>query len=471
MKRVLEFLGQGRVLLMLCMVGLLPASLLGQSSPVTFPTTDGIIGGCAPSGNGTGHLFCATSEPGGLSWEAPPGPATNPPGNGDTSGSTHFVSFTAPNAKNTNACSDFMNGDDITCFASVGTQTSCASSNNNTGTVICAVEGRVSASDADTHGHFTGAALYGVAFYPPPTSPTAHPNSLEGMTEQFVEADDLPNFFDSTSENVGVFAGLPSCTPGNNGQAICAVVVNGANPTSTQILGIELNGTSSTSFVGLPFGSSFTNDPSCTTFFGPNFDGVVADNNNFVAACGIESGNNLIGFAFDPGTGFSVPSSSSTPPLKLLTTGPFLGDPSCGAPDDGGNDVICAVVEGTASSNTLVAIAFNPVTQTLTGSSLNLGAAPSGSWTGGLSCATPNEPAGSRNTLLCAAVTSTNEVFGINFDPRVGASSIAKSTTSVFSQSSTLFAPSCIALAVDSNQISCGISTSTQSFGFNVPLP
>jgi hypothetical protein len=223
---------------------------------------------------------------------------------------------------------------------------------------------------------------------------------------------------------------------------------------------------SSTGLESLPFPLVATGNPNCTTLFT-----VAADNKNNVAACAIAEGNNMVGFAFDPGTGFSAPSSSSTAPLSILSTGPFLGNPNCATVFDGTGDVICAVVEGTATSNKLVAIAFNPVTQALAGSAQILGPSPSGNWTGNLSCTSPNEPTGdSHATVLCALTTSTNEVFGINFDPRTNTKS-PFSPSSVFTQSGTLGVPSCVTLAVDNNQISCGIATGSNSFAFNVAIP
>ncbi len=220
---------------------------------------------------------------------------------------------------------------------------------------------------------------------------------------------------------------------------ICAVLALeqiGFGSARTILVGIAFDprqpqGPGNPAVVNLPFGATFGSDPSCTIDQDPS---KTLNGGQPFAECAIVltaettvGGTNdaipvMFGVSFDPRSGFTKGGQAAT------STQPFTGNPSCTTPRDNataggtGTSVICAIGTGfgngfgTGTFNTLVAYAFNPVDRTDAPIEQSLGSAPSGVWTG-VGCASQNNLS-AHNRVVCAATTTTNAVFGVDFDPR-----------------------------------------------------
>jgi hypothetical protein len=259
---------------------------------------------------------------------------------------------------------------------------------------------------------------------------------------------------------------------------ICAVVLNEQSVSGTAqplLVGVAFDprvpqvAGSNPAIATLPYTFTYGSNPSCVgvadhSATNPQNGGAM------FAACGIVVMNSapwstatVFGIAFDPRSGYSRGG------LIINSSNPFIGDPSCATPRDGSTEVICAIGSGTFT--TLEAIGFDTVGRTTI--TQNLGAAPSGAgfWTG-VGCASPNST--QKNTILCAVTTSTNQTYGVLFDPRTAATPVF-SPGNVFSPpngAAIHAAPSCISLNIVNNQISCALVDSTkESWAFVVPLP
>lgn len=478
MKRIGDFCARKSVLQLLCVWGfVVPAGLSAQSA-INF-ATDGSISGCAADFNGTGHMVClelGNENATGVSWVTPgtPGATAGNPGvegQGTINAPLSLGSLVQP----ANGSSNFRSA-------------SCAPSAYGAGTINCITMalqiirqppptncGRPGQPSCPPPVITTDTLLQGVAFYPP------------GGTN-------------SGLRSLGVFSGTtsaPGCamTKLGNGQEICAIVANGQmegiafNPASTTTAMTTTAGPNSTGFVSLPFGSNFTGAPSCTI---GNKGGTI-NNGNTVAICAAVQNGELVGFAFDPRSGFN---STSTP--MPLISGPFSGNPSCATSQNNAAtgaagtspQVICSIIVGSGSSSTLQAIAFDPIGGTKTAPQ-NFGSGPSGStWTGGIGCSFNNDHSPNTNItfqtlthsneVVCAAVAreSTGDVvFGISLDPRAIPASRTGFTSVTLPSNAlggTLSSPSCLSLFVDTDQISCGAafasSASSAEIGFTVPL-
>jgi hypothetical protein len=448
MKRITDFGTRMRVLL-LCSFGLLPACLLGQNFQIAQFASDGNINSCAPSNNGTGHMVCiqlnGTSAtgvawvPGGFPGASPTTPGFEAAGTIDTP-----LPLGVP--------------------ASTGTlgldQASCVPANDGRGNVICVVaaENVVTQTNGGTPGSF----LYGIAFNPVP------PTSNSGWV--LLGTGPRANTWDLSC----------AATAFQNDQAICTFFVGDQLEGVAFSPGTAATGPSTTGLVPLPYGSGFF-DPN-TFFVGPpsctigNQGGTAtsANHGGTVAICAVVQNGNLVGFAFDPRTGYT-----SSP--QTLIAGPFTSGPSCATPPNNsvsGNtgtspQVICAIVGG----GTIQAVAFDPVGGTQ--SSFNYGLPAAARFIGGITCAASNANAiifddvtgnidvGApqfQNTVDCATTaTLTNGDAGLvamEFDPRVGAANLSFAVDpNVPGMTFNSISPigGCLRLNVDVNGFACGV--------------
>ncbi len=456
-----------------CVCGLLLPSISRQAIAQTRALESNVVTSisCAPSQNGTGHMICGEElrAPGagntffsGVSWQSlptvTPGAPVEPPFTVDSS--------------------------DITLPAGPFTGTpGCSSTGDGSGTVICAVEGPSN-------------GLYGIAIHPQPTQTTSPlvPLLLPGTA---ITAGVLLNFSPcsptAVCNIVGSLASSPSCAPtsGTGTMVICAVVVNEQSVTGSAqplLVGIafdprapQVTG-SNPVYTTLPYTFTYGSNPSCVGVTDHSTTNPQNGGNMF-AACGIVVMNSapwstatIFGIAFDPRSGYARGG------LIISSSAPYASDPSCAAPRDNSTEVICAIGTGSGSGfgtgtfTTLVGFGFDPVGRTITANQ-TLGAAPTGTgfWTG-VGCASPNEsgPGSTQNTILCAATTSTNQTYGVLFDPRANAAPII-SAGNVFSPpngAAIHMAPSCVSLNIVTNQISCSVVDSTkESWAFAVPVP
>jgi hypothetical protein len=261
---------------------------------------------------------------------------------------------------------------------------------------------------------FKQTRFFGLALYPPPRAPAP---------------------FLQLGSGAFTFNSDPSCTIGGGGKAICAVVANG------QLFGIAFD--PRTGFVSggglqpLSFGANFTSNPSCTSVGGG------------VAICAIRQGGGLLGFAF-AFNGISIQPVSA----QQLGGSSFSSNPSCATPQDGSGQAICGILTG-SGLNTLVGFAFDPRTGFFRGFQ-NLVTAPAGSFgvpqpfVGNPGCAASNDPI-APNMVTCAVVTSIGAVSGAKFDPRSGAQRLR----TIAGVPNVSRISSCITLAMDQNQITC----------------
>jgi hypothetical protein len=440
----------------------------GRAGAQTKPlqTTVATSLSCAPSMNGSGHMICGEGlRPaggaftfGGVSWQSQP-----------TTGTPPEPAFTV----------DTMNSSFPVTTGPFGGTPGCTTTSDASGSVVCAAAG-------------PNGGLYGISTHPQPTkAATAFmPLLLPGtvITAGSIQGQS-PCTPTAPCNIVTGLASTPSCAPAGGGgtTVICAVVVNLANVNGAaqpQLVGIAFNPNASVvagtnpAITALPYTTTYAGNPSCVTVIDHSATNPQNGGNNF-AACGIEVMNTapwstatIFGVAFDPRSGYARGGLIVSSPTD------FVGDPSCATPRDGSTEVICAVgtgngrAFGSGTFTTLAGFGFDPVGRTTTAIE-NLGTAPAGAFWTGVGCASPNVPA-SQNSILCATTTSSNQTFGVLFDPRTTAA-VRTSTASVFAppNGATMpAAPSCISLNVVNNSISCGIVDSTkQSWAFVVPSP
>jgi hypothetical protein len=532
MKRIKELSLQGPMLLFASVFCLLQLGISPQASAQTTGPHDlqsNVVAGlgCAPSNNGTGHMNCTemlanptagdTPLLGGVSWQVPGNPNMVGP-DPNNNGAVTEVSGRVDQITNI----DLPNG------PFTGTP-SCAKTNDDSGTAICAVEG-------------TNNGLYGIAIHPAPlasmqtvaqaTSPLV-PLLMPGQVLSFgVFPDGLtPCTTANPCNRVGAIASNPSCAATEGRMVICAVNVllqNTVGAANTTLVGLAFDprlalapptGTTqgiNPSIIILQNGTNVTSDPSCTDDVNPTVNGGFG----FAACAWVFQDNffgataTLFGASFDPrahggnrpynpgALTVSASSINGPGPMNFPTNGDlvFNGDPSCATPRDAPNtghslgEITCAIGVGVgngASSGTdtaLLGVTFNPVTRTT--ATLNLGLAPSGTWSG-VSCASPNDnlitfPHDTGNSVACVATTGTTNpttnlttnsttMYAINFDPRTG---LDPTTNAAPAWSSFTFSdpntnatptslPSCVSENVINNQISCGIVDSAgNSVGF-----
>jgi hypothetical protein len=387
--------------LVLLFIGL-PRMTLGQTQFSAGIATGAIS--CAQSANATGHLVCAeystTGTISGVSWQAP-GTVGGPnvlAGNGD---SVELLDTVDP---------EQISG---TAAGTLHGAPGCGPANNNTGTTVCLIVSNGG----------TGFIFQGAAFYPAPAVVPAVLVSLDTRPA----AQTISN---------------PSCASANsNGAVVCAVVVD------NQLYGIgfqPLTGVNTHLIALLSGTTGFTGNPNCTSPEG-----------TLTVTCAIRRGGGLLGFAvqFNP-TG---PTLTTTGSIQVGNSS-FVGDPACAIRGGGPTALICALVSG----NSLVGIAFDPQTQGSATGLQSLGLPlDGGSWTGQVGCAqvpdfrnlqNPNVANPNGNLVSCAAVSSTSNVFAATFDPVTGSffginGPFAANINSV---------PSCVAPAVDKDEIACG---------------
>jgi len=461
MRRVSIFRVQGCMSLLLCGFVLQTALALRTSAqtstihsgeysqPLNTPASTGSIS-CAPSNNGTGHLICAEQAASGamtgVSWVAQPAlnllpaNATEPVGALDGPIPLGSISGT------------------------LGTS-GCANTFDNTGYTICATS-----SVAQTNSTTAQYTLNPFAFFPP-----------AGKASKSVGVGITSNL--STSSNASVGPAVCTATANPNfattppTPAICVLVAlsNASNSSSGSLLGAAIDprsGGTNTGLIPLNYGVTFSNAISCAT----PLANLSLHNGNTVAACAVVQGNNLIGFVFDPRTNY-LPGT-----VTLLKTGPFLGNPSCAAPNDNTGDVICTIVEQGAGSDTLEAIAFNAANLTMVGSPQVIETVRGNV---AVSCSSPNAAAANvpnntgNNTIECVLATSGGTATSSALiDPRPPVASPTNPAAApilghnLFAPTSNIAtAPSCIALGVDPNQVTCAFQTvAPEAIAFTAPL-
>lgn len=471
-------LKKGHVLLFAVAFALLQAVL----APRTFAQEilqQNVVAGvsCSNSNNGTGHVLCLEelSNPngnppllGGMSWQAPNSP---PPGN------TGFNNAPIEPAGTV----DQMTSISMSSGSFTGTP-GCANTSDGTGTVICAIEG-------------SNNGLYGIAIHPQPLGNFSEAQTTSPLVPLLTPGQVLTNFnFGPPSgspctpkypcNRVGAIAGAPSCAATEGNMVICGVIVLLQNSLGTGIndlIGIAFDprvAASSTNpaILGLGNGNNFYSNPSCASSKDPA--GVV-NNGKMFATCGIVFVENffggtatLFGASFDPRSGYNRGA------LTVSGSTNYGQDPSCATPHENKGTVICAIGLGsgngfgTGTSSTMFGVAFDTIARTT--STINLGAPPSGdgAWTS-FGCASPVD-ANDNNSVACAAVTSTNKILAINFDPRTGLDPVTRAAPAfapvTFNDpngvNATLVSnPSCVPENIITNQISCVI---VDSFGDSV---
>jgi hypothetical protein len=284
---------------------------------------------------------------------------------------------------------------------------------------------------------------------------------------------------------VGSLASTPSCAQTAGAQVICAVVVNEQSVTGSaqpELVGIAFDprqpvvAGSNPAIATLPYTFTYASNPSCVSV--TDHSGAMNAGNSF-AACGIAVMNaapwstpTVFGVAFDPRSGFSRGG------LIINSSVGYVGDPSCATPRDGTTEVICAIGTGsgsgfgTATFTTLTGFGFDPVARTTTPVQ-TLETAPGGFFWNGVGCASPNKTT-AQASVLCALTTTSNQTFGVLFDPRVGGATVTPGG-SVFAPPSGAAmrgSPSCISLNIVNNSISCAVvDANKQSWAFSVPSP
>lgn len=413
-----------------------PAAMAQASASLSTPgtTTSGEIG-CAPSNNGTGHLVCGqfvgnTFQ--GVSWQAPA-----PPGG------------TLPNKAGVEASGkvDKTNTVALPSGQSEKFAPSCGPADDGTGSAVCMIMAVLSNETTD---------FYGISVYPP-TSATPSP-TLSLFSEPSSGTNKL------TGTPVSALIGLPSCTAAGaaingHGVVLCVLTVN------SELFAIAFEPFSSTK-TALTLLSSSTNylgNPAC-----------AAAGFNTVAMCAIQQGSGLSGFAVSYSA--AANSVSLVGSIKALGaasqafTGSLSG-PSCAVPNNvatpntgtGTYPVTCTIVGSGATPN-LFGITFD--TQSVLTAYLALGTAPDaeadlGGWGNVISCSAPNV-SGTDPTVACAAnnlfasPASAAGLYAVKFDPRSGQKGALEGP---FSQVPNGLNISCITLAIDANQITCGFTT------------
>src|SRR5579859_2508952 len=469
---------KGHVLLFAVAFALLQAVL----APRTFAQEtlqQNVIAGvsCSNSNNGTAHVLCLeelnnlngnTPLVGGVSWQAPNSPA---PGN--------TGAFNAPIEPAGTV--DQMTSISMSSGSFTG-MPGCANTSDGTGTVICAIEG-------------ANNGLYGIAIHPQPLGNLTEAQTTSPLVPLLTPGQVLTNFNGGAPtgspctpkypcNRVSAIGGTPSCAATEGNMVICGVLVllqNTLGTTVNDLVGIAFDprvAASSTNpaILGLANGTNFYSNPSCAS---SNDTTGVVNNGKMFATCAIVFVENyfgatatLFGASFDPRSGYNRGA------LTVSGSTNYGQDPICAAPRDNKGAVICAIGLGsgngfgTGTSSTMFGVAFDPIGRTT--STISLGAPPAGdgAWES-FACASPVD-ANDKNSVACAAVTSTNKILAINFDPRTGQDPVTKAapvfapvtfndpngTTATF-----VSAPSCVPENIINNQITCVI---VDSFGDSV---
>jgi hypothetical protein len=446
--------------------GLAPAALAQQI------IQQSVIAGvsCSNSNNGTGHVICLEeiNNPGGnspllgrVSWQAPNSPAAG------------AGAFNAP----IESAGKIDPDPDITMPSGVFTGApGCANTSDGTGTVICAIEG-------------SNNGLYGIAIHPQPIG-TVSGTQETSLMPLLLPGQVLTNFngnppcTPNPCTRVGAIAGVPSCAGAEGGMVLCAAIVllqNGSGSTTNGLIGIAFDprapaSSTNPATLGLIDGSNFYSNPSCASTKDPS--GVVNNGRTFAMCAiffspGFFGGTpTVFGAAFDPRSGYNRGS------LNINSNTGFDQDPSCATPHENKGTVICVMGAGsgngfgTGTASTMLGFAFDNIARTT--STINLGAPPSGDgvWKS-VGCASPVDAKDS-NSVACAAVTSTNQILVINFDPRTGldpGTNAAPAFTPVSfndpngSSATLVSAPSCVPENIINNQITCVV---IDSFGSSV---
>ncbi len=421
------------------LIGLAAAALIGFGQPVAAQTatlTNGVAPGaisCAPSGNGTGHMECLEYSTSGswigLSWSAPPAASgmAEPP-------DTIDLDSLAP---------------------AVGTLVGapgCGPENDGIGTIACLAVSKA----AD--GTFI---IQAIAFSPPTDrAGTTAPSGVMTLA----------------TEPANTAIGKPSCTTAGiqgGGAVVCAIDING------QLFGVGFEPKTNirTALTPLLPGASITGNPSCTS---------AANGQTIPSVCAVREGESLVGFALT----FTPTPTAAVGAEDVISLGEmaFAGDPSCAIPANGpvaatSFVATCGIVSGT----TLFGFTFDPIDAIPASSPSShitafqsLGQAPDGgSWTGRIGCsgiadfrrgtptnanqfpnASPNQ-----NLIGCVAISSTDNVFEVTFDPRLP---VSRGVVGPFGGNANANL-SCLPLNIDHDNIYCGgTTTADASAGYTI---
>jgi hypothetical protein len=323
--------------------------------------------GCAPSDNGTGHLDCLIYDiesVTGVSWLAP------------------------ANANPANPAPMSLSIETADTFGAPG----CGPADDQKGVAVCVVmTSKGVAIGADAPRTAETLTLSGVAFYPP------------SATKSAVVA--LGSVTTIVGTQTASFSSNPSCvSTQDNAQGTCAVIING----KVESVSFDPRTSTSSGLVLQPFGTGFSNEISCT-------DELVQLNaeNAGWALCTVRNGTTLEGIAFNIAKGtadsISITLGTVAPPANSSVVAS-----SCTAPRDTTNVAICGVISGTE----LMGYAFDPRTNTMVGPKV-LGPAPdTGIWAPEVGCAFSND-VNFLGNVTCAAVSSSGKVYAVEFDPRV----------------------------------------------------
>jgi len=269
-------------------------------------------------------------------------------------------------------------------------------------------------------------ALQGIAFYPPTQflSPLAALDSVPAAAK----------------------ISAPTCFTGNttNAAVLCVLVIND----QLEAIGFNPQANTTTHLQPLSLGNGFIGNPSC------------AGGGGGVGVCAIKQGGGLLGFSFN------INGTLNAVQGMQLGAGSYLGDPSCALPangvkQDGTSTATCAVVSG----GVLVGVSFDPQAHLLPVLK-PLGAPPDGgSWTGAVACATlPDVRAANAGMVSCGVVSSTSNLFDVTFDTKISRGLNGPFASGVSGK------PSCIILAVEGDEISCGgTTTAGTSSAFRLP--
>ena len=462
--------------MMLLSLVLLQAVLATGSFAQNILQQNAITGiSCGNSANGTAHMICleylnngSAAVLGGVSWQVPNAP---PAGNTGANGAPIEVAGKVDQMVNVSMPSGPFTG-----------TPGCSATSDATGTIICAVEG-------------SNNGLYGIAIHPQPPGTLTAAQTTSGLVPLLSVGQVLTNFNGGSPvgtpctpaapcNRVAAVGGTPSCAPSEGNMVICGVLVvlqNALGTTINDLIGIAFDprvapSSTNPAILGLANGSNFASNPSCASSKDPN--GVV-NNGKMFATCGIVfveanfgATATFFGASFDPRSGYNrgaLTASSSTS---------FAQDPSCAAPVENKGFIICAIGVGfgngfgTGTSSTMLGVAFDTIGRTTT--VINLGAPPAGNgvWKS-FGCASPVD-ANDSDSVACAAVTSTNTILAVNFDPRNGLDPVTKAAPAfapvIFNDpnganATFVSSPTCVLEFIVKNQISCAI---VDSFGDSV---
>jgi len=388
------------------LMGLIGFSQGVRADPVQLsPNVTATAIGCATSNNGTGHVVCLEYSTGGglvgVSWQPPP--ALNGGPGTEPPGTLHTLAPAFPNP----------------AAPPVGAP-GCGFTNDNTGIVSCLVVTK------DSNGFY----LSGYAFYPPPNPKTqvtnvqAHAQLGNGPIAAAT----------ATVSN-------PTCTGSIGNLVICALAVN------QQLWGIAFDPRK-------PTATALTNLSLGPVVGAPNCASVP--HTTIASVCAVRQQGGLLGFSFqyDANTaGIDMVSSVS------LSTPALTSDPSCAAftaPGPAAGQLTTSASCAITAGNNLVGVNFNPQTGAKNGP-VSLGTAPdSGAWSASPGCSDAVDRQLGHLTS-CAVVSSNANVFNVTFDLHVR-NSIAGPYAA-----NTNGSPSCVALAIDANQLYCGALTSGSS--------